>query len=120
MKPTQDQFAAWLDSFVHKDDLIQMSNVDGLTGALNSKADSAVVESMEGAISAQQLATTSLDRALDVERSRAVQEEASLLALGKKVYDSENESYMICRVMNQAQYDALTTKDACTIYLIQQ
>lgn len=36
MKPLQSQFAAWIDSFWHKDDSIPMASVEGLADALNS------------------------------------------------------------------------------------
>lgn len=35
-KPTQEQFWAWIDSFVHKDDKIPMQQVEGLETALQS------------------------------------------------------------------------------------
>lgn len=37
--PTQSQFWDWIDSFFHKDDLIEISNVNGLAKALQGKAD---------------------------------------------------------------------------------
>ncbi|MBR3568220.1 MAG: hypothetical protein IKN94_08105, partial [Salinivirgaceae bacterium] len=36
MKPLQSQFAAWIDSFWHKDDSIPMASIEGLAEALNS------------------------------------------------------------------------------------
>lgn len=36
MKPLQSQFAAWIDSFWHKDDSIPMASIEGLADALNS------------------------------------------------------------------------------------
>jgi len=38
-KPTQQQFWDWLDSFIHKGDGIEIDDVDGLTEALQGKAD---------------------------------------------------------------------------------
>jgi|GEM_PF-1243086 len=38
-KPTQQQFADWLDSFFHRNDGIGIPNVTGLIAALASKAD---------------------------------------------------------------------------------
>ena len=120
MKPTQEQFAAWLDSFVHKEDLIQMAKVDGLTDALNGKSDSSVIESMQKSIASQQLAISAVDKSIGVERSRAVQAESDLLGIARKVYDTQGDTYMVVRVMTQSQYDALDTKDDGTIYLIKQ
>ena len=37
-KPTQSQFWDWLDSFVHKDDTIEINNVAGLDDALSGFA----------------------------------------------------------------------------------
>lgn len=42
--PTAGQFAAWIDSFFHKDDKIPAASVEGLTDTLNGKADTATVE----------------------------------------------------------------------------
>lgn len=39
MKPPQEQFWAWLDSFWHKDDLIPTASIEGLDGKLQKKAD---------------------------------------------------------------------------------
>ncbi|MEG1540254.1 MAG: hypothetical protein RR383_09950 [Muribaculaceae bacterium] len=37
--PTGAQFAAWLDSFWHKDERVPMASVEGIAEALNSKYD---------------------------------------------------------------------------------
>ncbi len=39
MYPLESQFAAWIDSFVHKTDIIEMSLVEGLVDVLNKKAN---------------------------------------------------------------------------------
>ena len=38
MKPAQEHFAAWIDSFWHKSEQIPMSNIDGLSRAIESTA----------------------------------------------------------------------------------
>ncbi|MBL7779921.1 MAG: hypothetical protein JNM22_01805 [Saprospiraceae bacterium] len=45
-KPTQSQFWDWLDSFVHKDDTIEINNVNGLDDALGSLASQAAVDAI--------------------------------------------------------------------------
>ncbi|MBR1839345.1 MAG: hypothetical protein IJ782_01975 [Prevotella sp.] len=42
--PTEGQFAKLVDSFVHKNDLIGMSSIEGLAEALNGKADKATID----------------------------------------------------------------------------
>ena len=42
--PTEEQFAKLIDSFVHKNDQIGMSSIEGLIEALNSKADKATID----------------------------------------------------------------------------
>ena len=47
------QFAAWIDSFWHKDDAIPMSSVDGLTDALNQRTisiDAALSDTSENPV----------------------------------------------------------------------
>ena len=39
LKPTQDQFWSWLDSYWHKDEIIPQENIQGLSTTLSSKAD---------------------------------------------------------------------------------
>lgn len=39
VKPIASQFAAWIDSFWHKDDPIPISSIEDLQAALNAKAD---------------------------------------------------------------------------------
>ena len=39
LKPTQDQFWNWIDSFWHKDELIPQENIQNLSTTLSSKAD---------------------------------------------------------------------------------
>lgn len=41
--PTASQFAAWIDSFFHKDDKIPAASVEGLTDTLNAKASATEV-----------------------------------------------------------------------------
>lgn len=43
-KPLASQFAAWIDSFWHKDDKIPIDSINNLQQALNSKADSVAVQ----------------------------------------------------------------------------
>ena len=46
--PTEEQFADWMDSYVHKDeDTVPMSKVDGLTGQLNGKYAKTAGEELE-------------------------------------------------------------------------
>ena len=45
--PTASQFAAWIDSFFHKDDKIPVTSVEGLTDTLNTKADVVIVDSIK-------------------------------------------------------------------------
>ncbi|MRM84501.1 hypothetical protein LEQ04_08405 [Riemerella anatipestifer] len=39
LKPTQEQFWAWIDSFYHKSDKIPQTQIEGLDGSLANKAD---------------------------------------------------------------------------------
>lgn len=41
LKPTQDQFWDWMDSFWHKTETIAVSVIDGLQGLLDNKIDTA-------------------------------------------------------------------------------
>lgn len=45
-KPTQAQFWDWLDSFFHKEEQLPISSVQGLSTALNSKADAAALDAL--------------------------------------------------------------------------
>ncbi|SDE81868.1 hypothetical protein SAMN05421544_1371, partial [Riemerella columbipharyngis] len=44
LKPTQEQFWAWIDSFWHKDEKIPANQVDGLSEILGDKADASMLE----------------------------------------------------------------------------
>ncbi len=44
LKPTQQQFWDWLDSFRHKDDKIPVVDIEGIDELLQSKADKAVLD----------------------------------------------------------------------------
>ena len=53
LKPLESQFAAWIDSFWHKDDAIPMSSVDGLNDALNQRTitiDAALSDTSENPV----------------------------------------------------------------------
>lgn len=41
--PNQAQFAAWIDSFFHKDEKIQITSIQGLVAILNAKAETEMV-----------------------------------------------------------------------------
>lgn len=45
-KPTQQQFWDWLDSFKHKDDVVAIADVIGLTTALAGKADQSALNAI--------------------------------------------------------------------------
>ncbi len=65
--PTAAQFADWMDSFFHKDDIIPITSVDGLSERLNDKynaADGAALEARAGAI-ADDLAAHRAESILD-------------------------------------------------------
>lgn len=38
-KPTQEQFWSWMDSYLHKDEIIPQENIQNLNTTLSSKAD---------------------------------------------------------------------------------
>jgi hypothetical protein len=44
LKPLASQFAAWLDSYWHKNEKIPIDSIDGLQNTLNSKADSESIQ----------------------------------------------------------------------------
>ena len=48
LKPTQQQFWDWLDSFVHKTDSIDQTQVNGLTTTLAGLATTASVDELKG------------------------------------------------------------------------
>lgn len=51
LKPLESQFRAWLDSYWHKDELIPITSVDGLAGALSFfGAETGVVDTTGGVI----------------------------------------------------------------------
>lgn len=47
-RPTEGQFAAWLDSFFHKDDKVPATSVEGLQEAFDAKADRKALETVSG------------------------------------------------------------------------
>lgn len=49
LKPTQDQFWAWLDSYWHKDEKIPMQNIEGIDTALENKAETTAVDAKANA-----------------------------------------------------------------------
>ena len=49
LKPTQDQFWNWMDSFWHKDELIPQKNIEDLSTTLSSKADADQLENKANA-----------------------------------------------------------------------
>jgi hypothetical protein len=45
LKPLQEQFWAWMDSYWHKNELIPPASIEGLAGLLNSKAEAEALTS---------------------------------------------------------------------------
>ncbi|MGY5552205.1 hypothetical protein ACXA18_10365 [Riemerella anatipestifer] len=70
LKPTQEQFWAWIDSFYHKSDKIPQTQIEGLDGSLANKADVSQLEGkadlVDGKVPESQLPplkdTTKLDK----------------------------------------------------------
>jgi hypothetical protein len=49
-KPLASQFAVWIDSFVHKEDNIPASKVEGLQAVLDAKADKEALDNTNGTV----------------------------------------------------------------------
>lgn len=49
-KPTQGQFHDWLDSFWHKDDIIPIASVDGLSSQLSGLATQAALDALKAIV----------------------------------------------------------------------
>ncbi len=47
LKPLESQFHAWMDSYWHKDEKIQTSDIEGLENTLNSKAEISAFDCLE-------------------------------------------------------------------------
>lgn len=65
LKPTEEQFASLLDSYVHKDDEIDINKVNGLVALLNKKYDQALGEALQQKV-------TDLEECLDYESNDLV------------------------------------------------
>ena len=65
LKPTEEQFASLLDSYVHKDDEIDINKVKGLVALLNKKYDQALGEALQQKV-------TDLEECLDYESNDLV------------------------------------------------
>lgn len=63
--PTESQFADWLDSYRHKNESVEMSEVSGLTAALNRKYDTSeagkLVEKVDDAMEAMDVINTEME-----------------------------------------------------------
>lgn len=51
MKPLSSQFAAWMDSFWHKDEIVPMASVENLSATLGSKANASALNDKADKIS---------------------------------------------------------------------
>lgn len=49
LKPTQDQFWSWMDSYWHKDEEIPQDKIKGLSESLEAKADADQLENKANA-----------------------------------------------------------------------
>jgi hypothetical protein len=49
-RPTGEQFAAWIDSFFHKEDNVPATKVEGLQNAFDAKADRQALETVSGLV----------------------------------------------------------------------
>lgn len=56
LKPTQEQFWAWMDSYWHKDEKISISSIYGLENLLNDTATNEQISALVERISALELA----------------------------------------------------------------
>ena len=116
--PTAAQFADWMDSFFHKDDIIPITSVDGLSERLNDKynaADGAALEARAGAI-ADDLAAHRAESILDhrsindnIERLETEDERLAQLIADETARATEQETAIRSEV---AAADAATLADA--------
>ena len=116
--PTAAQFADWMDSFFHKDDIIPITSVDGLSERLNDKynaADGAALEARADAI-ADDLAAHRAESILDhrsindnIEHLETEDERLAQLIADETARATEQETAIRSEV---AAADAATLADA--------
>lgn len=93
-KPLATQFAAWIDSFWHKDDTIPIGSIEGLGGILGNKADTeAVINLISEAINNQSYPEASItEKGIVQLSSTASLTEETLAATPKLVSSMVNNS----------------------------
>ncbi len=114
LKPTEEQFAALLDSYVHKDDEIDINKVKGLVALLNKKYDQAAGEVLKARLAELEEVLGEVDQAIvqshiaqqkeiDALKSEAIKEFAGVVyheseASGKtvgEIYYAKAEGYFV-------------------------
>jgi len=88
LKPLAAQFAAWMDSYWHKDETIPVSSIENLDVIMSSKANQAVVDSV----------VTELQNKVDKEEgmqlvSSALVEDVEELILSNPISETEVEAF---------------------------
>jgi len=76
MYPTESQFGDWLDSFLHRNDKIPVGSVDGLSEAVNGKAEQSEVDMLSQNISGLSAQVT----AADEKAQQAIEEAGSVIS----------------------------------------
>lgn len=80
LKPTEEQFAALLDSYIHKDDEIDINKVKGLVALLNKKYDQAAGEALKARLAELEEVLGELDQVF-AQSDNAQQKEIDALKL---------------------------------------
>ena len=90
-KPTQNQFWDWLESFVHKNDLVPMSQVSGLNAALTALATQTSVDALKAIVvtTSASAISVSLPAGVIVNKVRIKSSSAQTLSLGTSVGGSQ-------------------------------
>jgi hypothetical protein len=94
-KPLAAQFAAWIDSFWHKDDMIPANKIEGLQEAIAGKADQSAVTNI-----ANDLTVHKTDTAAHEDIRNAVAAEAEARELGDTNTLTEAKGYTDQKVSN--------------------
>lgn len=116
-KPLASQFAAWINSFWHKDDLIPVSSIEGLQEEFDKKAETSTVQTITQDVASVDNRVTNVEGSV----TNLQRQITDLGTINKRSYtidfNTDSELSQDSNLLGEITIDRILTKNVTELYV---